>query len=112
MKKTKLKEMADRIKVRRKELMFTQETFSEIIDISYGSYVRIENAFQKPSLDTLIKIAENLDISLDYIVLGKEKKKPLLISDINLLNSILSSAKKDELLRISQLLEKMAEIKK
>ena len=70
-----LKNMADRIKARRKECGFTQEQFSEIAGLTYGSYAKIENAFQKPALDTLIKISEHLKVSLDYLVFGTEERE-------------------------------------
>ena len=70
-KREELIEMANRIKERRKTLHYKQEQFAEIIDISLSSYTRIENAFQKPPLDTLKKISKHLKISLDYIVFGE-----------------------------------------
>ena len=72
MTKQEQKQMANRIKEQRKSLHYTQEQFAEIIGISASSYTRIENAFQNPSMDTLIKISRNLRISLDYIVFGDE----------------------------------------
>jgi len=70
--KTQQKAMATRIKHRRESLGFTQESFCEAINLSASSYTKIENAFQRPALVTLIKIAEHLDMSLDYIVFGKK----------------------------------------
>lgn len=71
------KDMANRMKQRRESLGYTQEQFCEIIDISASSYTKIENAFQKPSLDTLILIAQHLSLSLDYLVFGTEEMNPL-----------------------------------
>lgn len=62
--------MASRIKEARKNLGYTQERFAEDIGVSASSYTKIENAFQKPKLDTLIKISAMLKTSLDYLVFG------------------------------------------
>ena len=56
-----LKEMGLRIKNRRLSLKYTQEQFAEMIGISASSYTKIENAFQQPSLDTLIMISKKLN---------------------------------------------------
>ena len=106
-----IKEMAARIKARREALGFTQESFCEAIDLSASSYTKIENAFQKPALDTLIRIAKRLDLSLDYIVFGSKEYKPRKVRDSDILNSILESADSDALQSVSTLLGKMAKIK-
>jgi len=109
--KTEQKEMADRIKSRRESLGFTQESFCEIIELSASSYTKIENAFQNPALDTLIKIAQRLDLSLDYIVFGTEERKPKAVADTDILNSLLEYADDEKLLHASELLAKIAKIK-
>jgi len=110
--KTQQKEMADRIKSRRESLGFTQESFCEIIELSASSYTKIENAFQKPALDTLIKIAEHLELSLDYIVFGTEERKPKTVADTDVLSSLLEYADDEKLLHASELLAKIAKIKR
>jgi transcriptional regulator with XRE-family HTH domain len=100
--KTQQKEMATRIKNRRESLGFTQENFCEIINLSASSYTKIENAFQKPALDTLIKIAQHLDLSLDYIVFGNESPKEAQDSDV--LTALLKSTDKEKLLHAGKFL--------
>jgi transcriptional regulator with XRE-family HTH domain len=70
MKIKEIEKMAERIKERRAELHFTQEQFAETIGLSTSSYVKIENAFQRPALETLKKISRTLNTSLDYLVFG------------------------------------------
>lgn len=111
MNKTQQKEMSDRIKSRRESLGFTQESFCEVIELSASSYTKIENAFQKPALDTLIKIAERLDLSLDFIVYGTEEREPKVVADTDVLNSLLEYADKEKLLHVSELLARIAKIK-
>ena len=66
------KELARRIKAQRKYKGYTQEQVAELIGITYSSYVKIENAFQTPSLVTLATISKVLEISLDWLVFGKK----------------------------------------
>jgi len=107
--KNQQKAMADRIKSRREFLGFTQERFCEVIDLSASSYTKIENAFQKPSLDTLIKIAKKLDLSLDYIVFGTEEQKPEKLNT-DVLNSLLECFDAKKLLHTSDFLSKIGRI--
>lgn len=106
-----IKEMAGRIKARREALGFTQESFCEAIDLSASSYTKIENAFQKPALDTLIRIAIHLDLSLDYIVFGSEKRKPKKVLDTDILKVLLESTDSDALQSAGAFLIKAAKIK-
>ena len=71
-----LKAMSNRIKKQRELIGCTQEQFAEMIELSASSYTKIENAFQKPALDTLIRIAEQMKVSLDYLVYGGEQNMP------------------------------------
>lgn len=70
MDKSQFKAMSERIKKRRKELGYTQEQTSELLGVSYSSYSKIENAFQKPSLGTVVKLSLLLKVSIDYLVFG------------------------------------------
>jgi len=105
------REMANRIKERRKSLKYTQEQFAEIIDITTSSYRRIENAFQRPSLDTLIKIAQNLKISLDYIVLGKNENFADSPTVAEMLTALLDFSDPDKVKHAAEILIKLTKIK-
>lgn len=63
--------LSSRIKKRRKSMGLTQEQAAEEVGITYSSYVKIENAFQTPSLATLAAISQVLHISLDILVFGE-----------------------------------------
>ncbi len=104
-----LKTMANRIKERREQLGFTQEQFAETIEISSSSYTKIENAFQKPSLDTLIAISEKLKLSLDYLVYGGEK--PRSENNDEVLQAIIEFCDKDKLLHAKEVINKLIKIK-
>jgi transcriptional regulator with XRE-family HTH domain len=103
--------MGNRMKDRRKSLKYTQEQFAEVIGISASSYTRIENAFQKPSLDTLIRIARHLDLSLDYLVFGAENGRFNEVLDTDTLNALIKSADSDKLLHASKILARIAKVK-
>jgi len=104
-----LKEMSNRIKERRRQLGYTQEQFAEIISISASSYTKIENAFQRPSLETLILISERLQLSLDYIVFGGNKPQKDIEGEI--LQAAIDFADRQKLLHARDVLNKLLKIK-
>ena len=57
-------ELGKRIKSLRKKAGLTQEELANAINISPHFLSRIENGKEKPSLDTIEKIAETLDVSV------------------------------------------------
>ena len=63
-------EIGKRIKVKRKELKITQETLAEIIDVSTSFISEIERGTSICSLQTITKIANTLQTSLDYLIFG------------------------------------------
>lgn len=67
-----LKASGERIKKLRKEKGYTQESFSKEISISPRTYSGIESGAHSTSIDTFVEIAQVLETSLDYIILGKE----------------------------------------
>lgn len=81
------KEIGKRIQTKRKEIKITQEKLSEIIDVSPSYISEIERGSSICSLATLTNIADTLNTSLDYLVLGITKNNAdNMFSDI--LNSI------------------------
>lgn len=64
------KRMASFIKEKRYACGYTQEYVAEQSGISYSYYTKIENGFQTPSLDTILKIATLLNLSLDKMFFG------------------------------------------
>ena len=65
-------EMGNRIKKVRKKLHFTQEAMAEKLDISIKHYGDIERGNAGISLELLINISTELNVSLDYLVKGSE----------------------------------------
>lgn len=58
------KNLGKNIKKRRKELNLTQQQLADCLGISLNFMGKIEVAFSKPSLDTLIEIAEKLNTTV------------------------------------------------
>lgn len=55
------------IKARRRELGLTQQQLADKMNISLNFMGKIEVAFSKPSLDTLIELADALDTSVSEL---------------------------------------------
>ncbi len=70
MEKISYVEIGKRIKEKRKALKITQEKLSEIIDVSPTYISGIERGCSICSLATITKIAQTLDLSLDYLIFG------------------------------------------
>lgn len=56
--------LGQNIKNRRKELGLTQQQLADKLDMSLNFVGKIEVAFSKPSLDTLIEIADVLETTV------------------------------------------------
>lgn len=66
------KMIGQRIKRGRKEKGFTQEIFSEMIDISTEHLSRIETGAYRPSLSLIEKISAILEITEEELMFGKK----------------------------------------
>lgn len=58
------KKLGKNIKTRRKALGLTQQELADKMDISLNFMGKIEVAFSKPSLDTLIQLADALETTV------------------------------------------------
>lgn len=65
-------ETGKRIKKAREELGFSQESFSEHLNISRNHLARIEIGLRSASIELLIAISEIANLTLDYLAMGKE----------------------------------------
>lgn len=72
MKYYNVKDSGKRLKELRKQKGYTQERFANVIGISHRTYSGIESGAHSTSIETLVEIAQVLETSLDYIILGKE----------------------------------------
>ena len=71
-------EAINRIKVAKKQRCFTNEMLSEMTNIPMGTLSKILSKETKdPQISNIVKMADALDISLDYIIMGEENKYTL-----------------------------------
>lgn len=69
--------LGERIKGERQRKRLTQEQFGELTDISSAYIGQIERNERTPSLKILKRIAKELNVSLDYLIAGKEDAERL-----------------------------------
>ena len=61
-------EFAERLKTLRKQGKLTQAQIAEKLNISQQAYASWERGVKKPTQDNLVKIAQILNVSIDYLV--------------------------------------------
>ena len=75
--------MQNRIKEIRKERHLTQKEFAEKLNISQPAISRYENGDREPKLDTWQKLADFLDVPVDYLLGISKDSSTLTIDDLN-----------------------------
>lgn len=68
--------LGKRIKQKRKDLNLTQEELAEKMGVSYQAVSKWENDVSMPDIAIVATLAAVLDVSLDYLFLGKEEENP------------------------------------
>lgn len=64
--------LGKRILEKRKSLEFTQQQLADVIGLTPQHISAIEQDKRVPSLSSLSKIADELGVSIDYLVTGKD----------------------------------------
>lgn len=59
--------IAERIKQKREELQMTQRDLAKAARAALGAISMYENAQVRPSINTMIRIANVLDVSIDWL---------------------------------------------
>ena len=72
-----IEKIGNRIRQLRKDQGMTQAQLAMKLNISDRHLRRIEAGEKGPSIDILIEIATLLDVSLDYIIVGKQPQSDL-----------------------------------
>ena len=65
--------MGLRIRQRRTELNLTQEDLAERAGVSVSFIGHIERGEKAASVDTVVELCKVLELSLDYVILGKKE---------------------------------------
>ena len=69
------KEVGSRIKRLRKQIGITQEQLAEKLNVTVNQLYRVEAGLSTGSVDLIVEISFHLDVSLDYLILGKEQPR-------------------------------------
>ena len=67
-------EFSERLKTLRKQAQLTQVDVAEKLRISQPAYASWERGAKKPTQENLVKIAQVLNVSIDYLVGNSEEK--------------------------------------
>lgn len=88
-------EFSERLKTLRKEAGLTQVDVAEKLGISQPAYASWERGVKKPTQENLVKIAQVLNVSIDYLV-GNSEEKSDDLDNIELLFRMNSKGLTDE----------------
>lgn len=77
-------EFSERLKKLRKQAQLTQVDVAEELGISQPAYASWERGVKKPTQENLVKIAQVLDVTVDYLV-GNSGEKSDELDNIELL---------------------------
>lgn len=88
-------EFSERLKSLRKQAGFTQVDVASKLGISQQAYASWERGAKKPTQDNLVKIAQILNVSVDYLV-GNSEEKSDDLDNIELLFRMNSKGLTDE----------------
>ena len=80
------KELGQRIKRLRKESKLTQKELGAQVGVSFNMLNKYEGGFNCPPADLLVKLAQALGVSVDYLLTGKKLDLP--VSDTRILEKI------------------------
>lgn len=72
-----IEKIGNRIRQLRKDQGMTQTKLATKLNIGDRHLRKIESGEKGPSIDILIEIATLLDVSLDYIIMGKQSQSDL-----------------------------------
>ena len=67
-------ELANRLKMLRKNLGLTQQELADLLDISRAAYAYYETGANSPKLYFLLRLADFYQVSIDYL-LGRDPSK-------------------------------------
>ncbi len=67
------KAIGQRIKTLRKENKMTQQQLADKLGVSLNHVSKIEPGMKVPSVDLFLALSEVFNVSLDFLIKGKEK---------------------------------------
>ena len=93
----KILQFAERLRELRMQKGFSQRAFTTAVGLNYSQYNRYERGDSVPSTETLAKLADALNVSVDYLLEGKEE------------DAAIANLSDRELLRMFEKTEKLPE---
>lgn len=81
-----MNQLAQQIKKLRTGQNLSQDDLAEKLYISRQAVSKWENGESTPDIDKLVQLAEIFDVSLDYLVLGKEPEKEIVVKQRGKMN--------------------------
>lgn len=114
-----LKDSGTRIRLERERLNLSREKFAELVGLSSYYIGQIERGDRNMSLETLVRISNSLNISVDYILKGhtlymeniltmesiESNYRDELDAEVKEILSLLSGASKDSLIVIKDMIK-------
>ncbi len=100
--------LGQQIRKHRKSKKYTLEQLAEILDVSTTFIGQIERAKGIPSLETLVKIANALDVSIDSLVFNNLTGKSgnsYFLNTVSALTEDFSTTEKDLLIKHIEILK-------
>lgn len=107
-------EFSERLKNLRKQAHLTQVDVAEKLGISQPAYASWERGAKRPTQDNLVKIAQVLNVSIDYLVGNSDEKKEDELDNVELLFRMNSNGltEEEKIIFKKELIEFMEERKK
>ena len=82
-----MNQLAPQIKKLRTGQNLSQDDLAEKLYVSRQSISKYENGEATPDIDKLVQLAEIFGVSLDYLVLGKEPEKEIMVEQRGKMNA-------------------------
>ena len=64
--------IGERLRLLRKQLNYSAQEMAARLGLNYNSYYKNENSQTYPGINTLYQLSEAYDISVDWLLFGKE----------------------------------------
>lgn len=81
-----MNQLAQKIRVLRTAKNLSQDELAEKLYISRQAVSKWENGEATPDIDKLVQLAEIFGVSLDYLVLGKDPEKEIVVEQRGKMN--------------------------
>jgi len=103
-------DVCERIRNLRIEKKLTVEQLAELIDMHPNSVSNIQNGKVGMSSETLYSIAQALDVSLDFLVTGREKENIEIYDELHSIIELLNECKLKDLKKLEKMIRVFLEV--